>query len=1004
VATNPDEKAPVAKHYAKEIIDVDVEDEVAESFLAYSLSVITSRAIPDVRDGLKPVQRRILYSMHSLGARPTASYMKCARVIGDVIGKYHPHGDSACYEALVRLAQDFSLQTPLIDGQGNFGSLDDGAAAMRYCVVGTTRVQLEDGTTRRIDSLGDVAENSEIDVHVKLLDWRGEPVCASKLFHSGTHPTRRLTLSSGALLRGTFNHPVLCLEAPAGVPMLLWKLLSEIQPGDCVAVRPQPGIVSNREREPFRSLTDSASVPFIGEYLRDELGDSQELTNLLALLGTPEFAKVVDRISNAEVSAVLEPLLNTGLRFTTVLRCEDAEPAAVYSLRVDSEDHSFITNGIVSHNTECRMANAALDMLADLDEGTVDWSPNYDAKETEPDVLPARLPNLLVNGTTGIAVGMATNLAPHSPVEVLAAMRVLLKNPDATLDDLMAVLPGPDFPTGGIIVDAGGIREAYETGRGGFRIRGKATIESVSARRQGIVVTELPFNVGPERFIERVKALVSDGNLLGVSNIIDLSDRRHGLRVVVECKAGASAERTLVDLYRKSPLEEGFTINAVVLVGGQPQTLGLIALCQHWLTHRFEVLRRRSQWRIDKAAARAHILEGLLLALTSIDEVVATIRASADTAAARDALIARFQLSDIQADHILEMPLRRLTGLEVEKLTSELKELRLLISDLTALLGSVDLQRAAIDTEIVSVSAALDRPRRSPIVGADHIEAVEPASGEATTVEPCCVSLGVDGTLTRHALDATPATRPKLADVAVSVATGSVVYAIAADGSFDTVSMIDVPAFAAGSVPAGRATSVSPMSIIGDHDLTLGHLVIVTANGVVKRLDASTLPSRLPTSVIALRDSDVVVAAFSGPEEFDLVLVSSDGQVLRTPLSKIRPQGRTAGGVAGMRLNDGAHVVGAGLATPGAHVAVLSDAGGVKLTPVDDYPAKGRGGAGVRGVRLRGQETVILRALVAPGLRGVSGKKLVNVDSCAGKRDGVTTDPSAPVDGFAFTR
>ena len=1002
MATNPDET--VVKHYAKEVIDVDVEDEVAESFLAYSLSVITSRAIPDVRDGLKPVQRRILYSMHSLGARPTASYMKCARVIGDVIGKYHPHGDSACYEALVRLAQDFSLQTPLIDGQGNFGSLDDGAAAMRYCVVGSTRVQLANGTTKRIAALGKAVPNSEIDVDVKVRDWRGEPVSASKLFHSGTHPTRRLTLSSGGLLRGTHNHPVLCLEAPAGVPMLQWRLLSEIEPGACVAVRPQSSLDSNDPVRSFQNLSDSAQVPFIPEYLRAELGEGRQLTELLALLTTPSFDKILTRVGDPEVRAVLEPLLGSGLRFATALSCENAGPAAVYSLRVDSEDHSFITNGIVSHNTECRMANAALDMLADLDEGTVDWSPNYDAKETEPDVLPARLPNLLVNGTTGIAVGMATNLAPHSPVEVLAAMRVLLANPQATLDELMAVLPGPDFPTGGIIVDAGGIREAYETGRGGFRIRGKATIESVSARRQGIVVTELPFNVGPERFIERVKALVSDGNLLGVSNIVDLSDRRHGLRVVVECKAGASAERTLVDLYRKSPLEEGFTINAVVLVGGQPQTLGLIALCQHWLTHRFEVLRRRSQWRIDKAAARAHILEGLLLALTSIDEVVATIRASNDTAEAREALIAKFSLSEVQADHILEMPLRRLTGLEVQKLTNELTELRVIMSDLTALLGSVDLQRAAIDTEIVGVASALDRPRRSPILEADLIAASEPTAGAAAVVEPCQVVLGLDATLTRHALSEAPASRPKLSDIAKSVATGSVLYALSAEGSLDTVSMIDVPEAGAGSVPAGRATSLDPFALIGDSDLALGHLVLVSAFGVVKRLDASTLPSRFPVSVMSLREGDRIVAAFCGPEQYDLVLVSSDGQVLRTPLSKIRPQGRTAGGVAGMRLTEGASVVTAGLATPEALVAVLTDTGGVKVTPVAEYPVKGRGGAGVRGIRLRSQEDHVHQAVVGEGLRGVAGKKLVNLDSCAGKRDGVSVDPATPVDSLGLLR
>ncbi|MDQ3430853.1 MAG: DNA topoisomerase 4 subunit A, partial [Actinomycetota bacterium] len=447
---------PPPDDFAEHIVDIDVAEEMQGSFLEYAYSVIYSRALPDARDGLKPVHRRILYQMAEMGLRPDRGHVKSARVVGEVMGKLHPHGDGAIYDALVRMAQPWSMRVPLVDGHGNFGSLgnDDPPAAMRY--------------------------------------------------------------------------------------------------------------------------------------------------------------------------------------------------------------------------TECRPADAAPLMTASLDEEVVDFGANYDGREREPEVLPAAFPNLLVNGAAGIAVGMATNMPPHNLGEVIAAARHLVAHPDATLDDLMRFVPGPDLPTGGKIVGLDGVREAYESGRGVFRTRATVRVEDITARRKGIVVTELPWGVGPERVIEKIADAVRSRKLQGVSDVKDLTDREKGLRLVIELKGGFNPDAILEQLYRLTPMEDSFGINNVALVDGQPCTLGLKELLLVYIDHRFAVVRRRTEFRRRKAAERAHIVEGLLTALDNIDEVVQVIRSSHDSAEARRRLMDVFDLSEVQATHILDMPLRRLTSLEVEKLRAEL--------------------------------------------------------------------------------------------------------------------------------------------------------------------------------------------------------------------------------------------------------------------------------------------------------------------------------------------
>src|SRR6478609_8974154 len=461
--------APPEDEFTERIVDIDVSSEMQTSFLEYAYSVIYSRALPDARDGLKPVQRRILYSMDEMGIRPDRSHVKCARVVGEVMGKYHPHGDGAIYDALVRTAQPWTMRLPLIDGHGNFGSLDSGPAAMRY--------------------------------------------------------------------------------------------------------------------------------------------------------------------------------------------------------------------------TECRMAATASAMTDGLDEDTVDFKPNYDGKDVEPVVLPSALPNLLVNGASGIAVGMATNCAPHNLVEVVQALRHLITHPDADVDQLMRFIPGPDLPTGGKIIGLDGVRDAYRTGRGSFRIRATARIEQVHPRRKGIVITELPYLVGPERIIEQIKNLVTARRLLGVADVKDLTDlSTNGTRLVVEVKNGFNPDAILEQLYKLTKMEDNFAINAVALVEGQPRTLTLRDLLTVYLDHRYEVTRRRTEFGRTKAAQRLHLVEGLLVAIVDIDDVIAIIRSSDDTAHARARLIEVFDLSETQTNYILEMPLRRLTRFSRLELETEQDQLQTTIAELTEIL------------------------------------------------------------------------------------------------------------------------------------------------------------------------------------------------------------------------------------------------------------------------------------------------------------------------------
>ena len=876
---------------------------MSKSFLEYAYSVIYARALPDARDGLKPVQRRIVYQMGEMNLTPDRPYMKSARVVGEVMGKLHPHGDSAIYEAMVRLAQPFAMRLPLVDGHGNFGSLDDGPAASRY--------------------------------------------------------------------------------------------------------------------------------------------------------------------------------------------------------------------------TEARLGPAALGMNADIDEDTVDFTPNYDNKLKEPTVLPAAIPNLLVNGGSGIAVGMATNLATHNLGEVVNAAKFLMAHSDATLEQLMRYVPGPDWPTGGTIIGRDGIREAYATGRGTLTTRAATHIEHVTARKQAIVVTELPYMVGPEKVIERISDGVKNRKLEGISGAFDLTDRHNGTRIVIEIKTGFDPHAVLVQLFKHTPLQDNFAMNNVALVEGRPHTMGLKEMLQVWVDHRRVVIRRRSEYRKKKALERLHLVEGLLLAMLDIDEVIQVIRTSDDADAAKSRLMVVFDLDEVQAQYILDLRLRRLTKMNRIELEAERDDLKKRIEELTRILASAEALDQVVTDEMDEAVAKWGSPRRTVLLDADPdgtltpvvaqgagasgvsksaLEAVKAATtissaeadvaaaaaaakktGEQSTLtgalkiedEPCVVMMSATGLIARttpSAMDvfnARSTSDERLRDDQITTifetSTRATYGLVTSAGRLVLAHVVDLPALPAaatlslkGGVQAdeliGMTESTDP--IRGERVITaiameqptsgktsakdesedggaaeakpLPSLAIGTRNGVIKRWNREAPTTMDSWPVIDLKDGDEVVFAAVAEDDDRLVFISSDSSLLTFEAKNVRPQGRTAGGMAGIKLAKGArvaafNVVPAGKVawtyeegenglTSGSGAVVLtvagdSDAlpgtenGAAKVTPLEMYPTKGRATGGVRSQRfLKGQNTLILAwAGLYPLHASTSAGSPVELPKPDMRRDGSGVDLASPI-------
>ena len=882
------------------IVETPLNEEMSKSFLEYAYSVIYARALPDARDGLKPVQRRIVYQMGEMNLTPDRPYMKSARVVGEVMGKLHPHGDSAIYEAMVRLAQPFAMRLPLVDGHGNFGSLDDGPAASRY--------------------------------------------------------------------------------------------------------------------------------------------------------------------------------------------------------------------------TEARLGPAALGMNADIDEDTVDFTPNYDNKLKEPTVLPAAIPNLLVNGGSGIAVGMATNLATHNLGEVVNAAKFLMAHPDATLEQLMRYVPGPDWPTGGTIIGRDGIREAYATGRGTLTTRAATHIEHVTARKQAIVVTELPYMVGPEKVIERISDGVKNRKLEGISGAFDLTDRHNGTRIVIEIKTGFDPHAVLVQLFKHTPLQDNFAMNNVALVDGRPHTMGLKEMLQVWVDHRRVVIRRRSEYRKKKALERLHLVEGLLLAMLDIDEVIQVIRTSDDADAAKTRLMAVFDLDEVQAQYILDLRLRRLTKMNRIELEAERDDLKKRIEELTRILASAEALDHVVTSEMDEAVDKWGSPRRTVLLDADPdgtltpvvaqgsgtsgisksaLEAVKSATtissaeadvaaaaaaakktGEQSALtgalkiedEPCVVMMSATGLIARttpSAMDvfnSRSASDERLHDDQITTifrtSTRATYGLVTSAGRLVLAHVVDLPALPAsatlslqGGVQADDLISMTESTdpVRGEREVTatameqsadngenggdgettaeakpLPSLAIGTRNGVVKRWNREAPTTMDSWPVIDVKDGDEVVFAAVAEDDDRLVFVSSDSSLLTFDAKNVRPQGRTAGGMAGIKLAEGAHVMafnvvpagkvawtyeeGENGLTSGAGAVVLTVAGdedalpgtengAAKVTPLEMYPTKGRATGGVRSQRfLKGQNTLIL-AWVGPYPlhASTSAGSPVELPKPDMRRDGSGVDLASPI-------
>jgi DNA gyrase subunit A len=772
-----------------QVFENPVKTEIEDSYLEYAYSVIHSRALPDARDGLKPVHRRILFAMNEAGYRPTHAYVKSSRVVGDVMGRYHPHGDTAIYDAMVRLAQDFSMNAPLVDGHGNFGSPDDGPAASRY--------------------------------------------------------------------------------------------------------------------------------------------------------------------------------------------------------------------------TEARMSPEAMLLVGELGEETVDFRPNYDGSLQEPSVLPAAYPNLLVNGTSGIAVGMATNMIPHNMGEIIAAARWLINHPNASLDKLMEFIPGPDLPTGGMLLGLDEVRKAYETGRGVVRMRAKVEIGPLqgSRGRQAITVTELPYGVGPEKVIEKITDEVNKSKrLTGIADVKDLTDRENGTRLVIECKVGVNPQPLLADLYRLTPLEQSFGINNLVLVNGQPQTLGLKQLLDVFLSHRYEVVTRRTRYRRRKREERLHLVEGLLLALLDIDKVIRLIRNSDNAAEAKDGLMKRFKLSEIQATYILDTPLRRLTKYDKLELDEEQERLREEIAELSKILDDETVLKRVVSNELAKIAKDFRTERRTALIDGDLKEvlaASKPAGPLEVTDDPCQVILSATGLVARTAAESeeSPEARRRngrvkhdaVAAVVHSTARGQVLL-ISSQGRAFKTEVLPLPVLpeqagtvslrggmaASELVPLRPGEKVIGIAPLGEQAADSPGLALGTRHGVVK-VCAPEWPVRADDfEVISLKDGDEVVGASwltDGRET--LAFIATDASLLRLSVSLVRPQGLKGGGMAGIKLVADTSVVFFGAVRTddpehGEPMVVTATGTSVKTTPFAGYPAKGRATGGVRAHRFVKGETALSVAWIGPRPAGAA--------------------------------
>jgi DNA gyrase subunit A len=1105
---------------------VDIQQEMQRSYIDYAMSVIVGRALPEVRDGLKPVHRRVLYAMYDSGFRPDRGHAKSARSVAETMGNYHPHGDSSIYDTLVRMAQPWSLRYPLVDGQGNFGSPgNDPPAAMRYCVTGDSLVRLPLGRSVRIADIASAKPNSDAVIDVKVSDRHGNPVVADRLFHSGDHETYTVTTTDGYSVTGTANHPLLCLVNVAGVPTLLWKLIEEVRPDDCVVLQRTPAaefgpadwhptmeaLRSSRLVELIGQRSAQKSVPqwmwnsatavkrvflqalFEGdgscsalprntiqvsystrseqlakdvqqmmlefgvisrrylhatgehevvitnraqaELFATQIGfGGRKQTKLDGLLAAhPEHARGLDgdhvpglaafvrahcggrwadkewlrkhdidrlarwkqdgaeilaHIADPDVRAIASELSDGRFYYARVATVEGAGVQPVYSLRVDTDDHSFITNGFVSHNTEARLTPLAMEMLREIDEETVDFIPNYDGRVQEPTVLPSRFPNLLANGSGGIAVGMATNMPPHNLRELSEAVFWCLDNFEADEEDTLAAVTervkGPDFPTYGLIVGSQGIHDAYTTGRGSIRMRGVVEVEEDSKGRTLLVITELPYQVNHDNFITSIADQVRDGKLAGISNIEDQGSDRVGMRIVVEVKRDAVAKVVLNNLYKHTQLQTSFGANMLSIVDGVPRTLRIDQLIRLYVVHQLDVIVRRTIYRLRKANERAHILRGLVKALDALDEVIALIRASANVDVARAGLIELLDVDDIQAQAILDMQLRRLAALERQRIVDDLAKIEAEIADLEDILAKPERQRAIVHDELAELVEKYGDDRRTRIIPADG----EVADEDLIAREEVVVTITETGYAKRTKSDLYRSQKRggkgvqgaglKQDDIVRHFFVGSThdwILFFTTQGRVYRAKAYELPeasrtargqhvANLLAFQPEERIAQVIQIKSYEDAP----YLVLATKNGLVKKSKLTDFDSNRSGGIVAvnLRDGDELVGAVLCSAEEDLLLVSAKGQSIRFSATDeaLRPMGRATSGVQGMRFNDEDQLLSLNVVREGTYLLVATSGGYSKRTAIEEYTPQGRGGKGILTIQYDRRRGTLVGALI----------------------------------------
>lgn len=1157
----------------KNIEKVYIEDEIKSSYLDYSMSVIVSRALPDARDGLKPVHRRILYAMDEMGLSSKAPFKKSARVVGDVLGKYHPHGDSSIYGAMVRLAQDFNMRYPLVDGHGNFGSVDgDEPAALRYCVSKETLINTDKGLIPIAKITKNETElNTDNEINIKVNSMNDKVNTSKVLFNSGIHRIYEVTTEAGFSVKATANHPLLILTINENKkPEYVWKTVENLKEGDYAVVNTSPNqlnsnidLIKEWEAEFLGALVSEGSITklespsyFVGlgnsdqkiievfekglkkylerigsnskiqksireiirlscnskdlyNYLIDERqfyygSNKKEIPNVVlqsswniqniflkylyegdggisnpeksiiynsqsikllqqiqivlankgifSYIGTcpdkrnekpcyklyikekynvKRFAeligfvskkkhnslkelikwyekhdtgvsmknyvpfiteyirgkyksqflekhnfdrynkyeknrKEIKKIVSEEDFKLMEDLCSRNYSFQKITSIEYAGEEPVYSIKVESECHSFTANGFINHNTEARMGKITEELLEDINKDTIDYRKNFDETLDEPTVLPAKLPNLLLNGSNGIAVGMATNIPPHNLAELSKAIITTIDKPEITSEQLMKYIPGPDFPTGGIINGRKGIHDAYTTGRGKIKVRGKVEIEKTKTGREYIIITELPYQVNKARLVEKIAMLVREKKLDGIVDLRDESDRE-GIRVVIKLRKDVPSELMTNMLYKYTELQSTFGIIMLALVNNVPKVLNLKEIIEIYLKHRFEIVTRRTEFELRKAKNRQHILEGFLKALDNISEVIQLIRGSKSSETARASLQEKFEFSELQARAILDMKLQRLTGLEREKLEDEYSEILKNREYCELLLSDEKEIYKVIRSEVKELKSKYKDERRTEIID----EQLEIGLEDLIKDEESIISVTHKGYMKRVPADTYKTQNRKGVGVnAAQITEDDFIESMYNARNHDTIlffttlgrvyakKVYEIPQAGRNArgklieniIKLSEGEKISSMMPVRDFDEN-SKIMFLTNKGIISRVNLDNFKNILSNGKKAIKirkdDSLLFAKSYDGSEESQVFIATYNGIATRFSADLVRTSTTYSSGVKGISLKEGDKIVSLEIVKPEDIILTVSENGYGKRIAVEEYRETSRGNIGV---------------------------------------------------------